>query len=64
MALLTRLNCKDNGLEGMKENLQREFPTKGSRHNKIRNWGYKYPEGNTIEVIKDLGLEEHYKHMS
>ncbi len=22
MALLTRLNCKDNGLEGMKENLQ------------------------------------------
>jgi hypothetical protein len=48
----------------MKENLQREFPTNGTKDNKARNWGYKYPEGNTIEVIKDLGLEEHYKHMS
>ena len=50
--------------QSMKENLQREFPTKGSKHDKLRNWGYKYPEGNTIEVIKDLGLQEHYKHVS
>jgi len=50
--------------QSMKESLQREFPTKGSKHDKTRNWGYKYPEGNTIEVIKDLGLQEHYKHVS
>tara|TARA_R100001163_G_scaffold39883_1_gene30246 strand:- start:369 stop:1262 length:894 start_codon:yes stop_codon:yes gene_type:complete len=46
--------------ENMKENLQREFPTQGTSDNKRRNWSYKYPEGNTIEAIKELGLQEHY----
>jgi len=50
--------------QSMKENLQREFPTTGNEYNKARNWGYRYPEGNTIEVIKDLGLQEHYENVS
>ena len=50
--------------QSMKENLKREFPTTGNEYNKSRNWGYKYPEGNTIEVIKDLGLQEHYENVS
>jgi hypothetical protein len=50
--------------QSMKENLKREFPTTGNEYNKARNWGYKYPEGNTIEVIKDLGLQEHYENVS
>lgn len=46
--------------QSMKENLKREFPTTGNEYNKSRNWGYQYPEGSTIEVIRDLGLQEHY----
>ena len=46
--------------QSMKENLKREFPTTGNEYDKSRNWGYQYPEGETIEVIKDLGLQEHY----
>jgi hypothetical protein len=47
--------------QSMKANLQREFPTTGNEYNKARNWSYQYPEGDTIEVIKDLGLQEYYK---
>ena len=47
--------------QSMKENLKREFPPTGNEYNKSRNWGYSYPEGDTIEVIKDLGLQEYYK---
>ena len=50
--------------QSMKENLKREFPTKGREYDKARGWGYKYPEGETIEVIKDLGLQEHYENVS
>ena len=50
--------------QSMKENLKREFPTKGREYDKARNWDYKYPEGSTIEVIKDLGLQEHYDNVS
>jgi hypothetical protein len=50
--------------QSMKASLQREFPTTGNEYNKARNWGYRYPEGNTIEVIKDLGLQEHYENVS
>ena len=50
--------------QSMKASLQREFPTTGNEYNKARNWGYRYPEGETIEVIKDLGLQEHYENVS
>ena len=67
-SLIPTLDKPDGWLEpteqSMKESLQREFPTTGNEYNKSRNWGYKYPEGNTIEVIKDLGLQEHYDNVS
>lgn len=50
--------------QSMKHAMAREFPTTGNQYNKSRNWGYKYPEGNTVEVIKDLGLQEHYENVS
>ena len=46
--------------KSMKAALKREFPTTGNRFNKSRNWQYKYPEGDTLEAIKALSLQEHY----
>jgi hypothetical protein len=46
----------------MAEALRDEFPTAGPE--KERNWIYKYPEGKTADAINDLGLQEHYPHMS
>ncbi len=37
------------------------FPTTGNRHQKQRKHGYSWPSGVTAEVIRDLGLEEHWK---
>jgi len=37
------------------------FPTKGNRHQKQRKHDYSWPSGITAEVIRDLGLEEHWK---
>ena len=44
------------------EVLKQEFSSTGD--NSERNWRFKYPEGETSTVIRDLGLEEHYPHMS
>ena len=38
-----------------------QFPTKGNRHQKMRGHDYRWPSGVTAEVIRDLGLEEHYE---
>ena len=38
-----------------------QFPTKGNRHQKMRGHDYRWPSGVTAEVIRDLGLEEHWK---
>ena len=38
-----------------------QFPTTGSRHDKRRKHDYSWPSGITAEVIRDLGLEEHWK---
>ena len=46
--------------KSMKEAIRREFPTTGNKFNKSRNWQYKYPEGDTLEAIKALSLQEHY----
>ena len=40
------------------------FPTKGSKHAKQRAWDYAYPSGTIKEIIKDLGLTEHYDHIN
>jgi len=37
------------------------FPTKGNKHEKQRGHDYSWPSGVTAEVIRDLGLEEHWK---
>jgi len=37
------------------------FPTKGNKYEKQRDHKYAGPRGVTAEVIRDLGLEEHWK---
>ena len=37
------------------------FPTKGGKYDKQRQHTYAWPSGVTAEVIRDLGLEEHWK---
>jgi hypothetical protein len=40
--------------------MKRQFPTTGNRYNKQRPYDYAYPSGVTKDVIRDLGLTEHY----
>jgi len=37
------------------------FPTKGNKYEKQRGHNYAWPRGETAQVIRDLGLEEHWK---
>ena len=37
------------------------FPTKGGKYDKQRQHTYSWPSGITADVIRDLGLEEHWK---
>jgi len=37
------------------------FPTKGNKYEKQRGHNYTWPSGVTAEVIRDLGLEEHWE---
>jgi hypothetical protein len=39
----------------------KQFPTTGNKYEKQRNHNYEWPSGVTAEVIRDLGLEEHWK---
>jgi len=41
--------------------IKREFPTTGTKYNKQRPYDYAYPSGTTEDVIRDLGLQEHYQ---
>ena len=40
--------------------IKQTFPTTGTKHAKQRAWDYAYPSGTIKEIIKDLGLTEHY----
>ena len=42
--------------------IKQTFPTKGNT--KERAWDYAYPSGMIKEIIKDLGLTEHYDHIN
>ena len=42
----------------MAEAMKEEFSSRGDKSE--RNWIFKWPEGETAEVIRELGLEEHY----
>ena len=44
--------------------IKQAFPTKGNDYAKSRNYEYAYPSGITKEIIKDLGLTEHYEHVN
>ena len=44
--------------------IEQTFPTQGTKHAKQRAWDYEYPSGITREIIKDLGLTEHYDHIN
>ena len=44
--------------------IKREFPTTGTKYNKQRGYDYAYPSGVTKDVIRDLGLTEHYDHIN
>ena len=53
-ATVELLQRRDIDVEAIKE----EFSSQGD--NSERNWIFKWPEGETAEVIRELGLEEHY----
>jgi hypothetical protein len=38
-----------------------QFPTTGGKYDKQRKHDYSWPSGETAQVIRDLGLEEHWK---
>ena len=46
--------------QSLAEAIKRQFPTSGTKHAKQRNYDYAYPSGITREIIKDLGLTEHF----
>ena len=48
--------------QSLEKAMKHAFPTKGNT--KERAWAYAYPSGITKEVIKDLGLTEHYDGVS
>jgi len=47
-------------LSGDDLTLRQAFPSRGPKDDTIRSWGYKYPNDDSQEVIRDLGLEDHY----
>ena len=44
--------------------IKNTFPTTGSKHAKQRAWDYAYPSGTIKEIIKDLGLTEHFDNVN
>jgi len=46
--------------QSLKVAIKQAFPTTGNDYAKSRNYDFAYPSGITKEIIKDLGLEEHY----
>ena len=46
----------------MAEAIKDQFASQGDKSE--RNWVFRWPEGETATVIRDLGLEEHYPNMS
>ena len=46
--------------QSLKAAIKQAFPTSGNDWQKSRNYEYDYPSGITKEIIKQLGLEEHY----
>ena len=49
--------------QSLAEAIKRQFPTSGTKHAKQRGYDFAYPSGITKEIIKDLGLTEHFDHI-
>jgi hypothetical protein len=47
--------------QSLEKAIKQAFPTTGNEYAKSRNYDYAYPSGITKEIIKDLGLTEHYE---
>ena len=50
------LECEPSTLD-----IAKQFPTTGGKYDKRRKHDYGWPSGETAQVIRDLGLEEHWK---
>jgi hypothetical protein len=46
--------------QSLAQAIKRQFPTSGTKHAKQRGYDFAYPSGITKEIIKDLGLTEHF----
>ena len=46
--------------QSLAQAIKRQFPTSGTKHAKQRGYDFAYPSGITREIIKDLGLTEHF----
>jgi hypothetical protein len=46
--------------QSLKVAIKQAFPTTGNEYVKSRNYDFAYPSGITKEIIKDLGLTEHF----
>jgi len=46
--------------QSLAQAIKRRFPTSGTKHAKQRGYEFAYPSGITKEIIKDLGLTEHF----
>ena len=63
-SLIPTLDPPKGWLEPTEQSLDKAikntFPTTGTKHAKQRGFDYAYPSGTIKEIIKDLGLTEHY----
>jgi hypothetical protein len=50
--------------QSLEKAIKQAFPTTGNEYAKSRNYDFAYPSGITKEIIKDLGLTEHYEHVN
>ena len=50
--------------QSLEKAIKQAFPTTGNEYAKSRNYDFAYPSGITKEIIKDLGLTEHYDHIN
>ena len=62
-SLIPSLDPPDGWLECEPSTIDvaRRFPTTGGKYDKQRQHDYSWPSGETAQVIRDLGLEEHWK---
>ena len=67
-SLIPTLDPPKGWLEPTEQSLDKAikntFPTTGTKHAKQRGYDYAYPSGMIKEIIRDLGLTEHFDHIN